>query len=48
LLDRAWLWWQRHHLFNIAADIIAGALSGRPDIDADLYAFSGKRSSGAR
>lgn len=33
---------------RIAADIIAGALSGRPDIDADLYAFSGKRSSGAR
>ena len=25
----------------IAADVIAGAISGRPDVDADLYRFSG-------
>jgi glycine/D-amino acid oxidase-like deaminating enzyme len=24
---------------QIAADVIAGALAGRPDIDADLYDF---------
>jgi glycine/D-amino acid oxidase-like deaminating enzyme len=28
---------------RIAADVIAGALSGRPDPDADLYAFKGTR-----
>ena len=28
---------------RIAADVIAGALSGRPDPDADLYAFRGTR-----
>lgn len=28
---------------RIAADIVAGALSGRPDPDADLYAFKGTR-----
>ncbi len=28
---------------RIGADIIAGALSGRPDPDADLYAFTGTR-----
>jgi glycine/D-amino acid oxidase-like deaminating enzyme len=28
---------------RIAADIICGALSGRPDVDADLYGFSRRR-----
>ena len=28
---------------RISAEIITGALTGRPDIDADLYAFKGKR-----
>ena len=25
----------------IAADVIAGAIAGRPDVDADLYGFPG-------
>jgi glycine/D-amino acid oxidase-like deaminating enzyme len=33
---------------RIAADIIAGALTGRPDIDADLYDFSSRASRSAR
>lgn len=32
---------------RIAADIIAGALTGRPDIDAELFDFSGKPRSAA-
>jgi glycine/D-amino acid oxidase-like deaminating enzyme len=28
---------------RIAADVIAGALAKRPDIDADLYGFKNKR-----
>ena len=30
---------------RIAADVIAGALTGRPDVDADLYGFKKSRES---